>query len=103
MDLNIVVLNGRLAAAPEVRQFESGSRLVRYLVTTRSEMPRRRVDVIPVTLWDPEDVPITDDAAVGRSVWIAGSVQRRFWAAPDRRSRLEVIAHHVEMKAAEPV
>ena len=39
MDLNLVVLCGRLAAPAEIRQFESGSRLARYLVTVRSEEP----------------------------------------------------------------
>ena len=29
MDLNLVVVSGRLAAPPEIRQFESGSRLAR--------------------------------------------------------------------------
>jgi single-strand DNA-binding protein len=84
MDLNLVVLCGRLAAPAEVRTFESGSRLARYLVTVRSEEPRR-VDVLPVTLWDPPD-----------AVWVAGSVQRRFWSgAEGRRSRLEVVAEQV--------
>ena len=55
MDFNVVVLSGRLAAPPELRVFESGLRLVRYLVTVRADEPRRRVDVVPVTLWEPSD------------------------------------------------
>ena len=96
MDLNLVVLAGRLAAPPEIRQFESGSRLVRYLVTTRSEEPTRRVDVVPVTLWDPPDDLIDAEPLPGARLWIAGSVQRRFWSATEgRRSRLEVVADQV--------
>jgi len=94
MDLNLVVLSGKLAAPVELRQFESGSRLARYLVTIRSEQPKRRVDVIPVARWDP---PADDRIPeVGEQVWVAGSVQRRFWEAPEgRRSRLEVVAYEV--------
>ena len=55
MDFNVVVLSGRLAAPPELRVFESGLRLVRYLITVRADEPRRRVDVVPVTLWEPSD------------------------------------------------
>jgi single-strand DNA-binding protein len=96
MDLNLVVLYGRLAAPPEIRQFESGSRLARYLVTVRSEEPHRRVDVLPVTLWDPDDSLIDAEPAPGRRVWVAGAVQRRFWSGPEgRRSRLEVVAEQV--------
>ena len=63
MDLNLIVLCGRLAVEPELKEFDSGSRLVRLLVTVRSDEPRRRVDVVPVTLWDPpqdllEDGPL---------------------------------------------
>lgn len=96
MDLNLVVVAGRLAAPAEIRQFESGSRLVRYLVTARSDEPRRRVDVIPVTLWDPPDDLLDADLEPGHRMWIAGSVQRRFWSGVDgRRSRLEIVADQV--------
>ncbi|MGH7510931.1 MAG: single-stranded DNA-binding protein [Gemmatimonadales bacterium] len=96
MDLNLVVLAGKLATAPELRIFDSGSRLARYLVTVRTEQPRRRVDVIPVSLWDPPEELLAAEPHPGRRVWVAGTVQRRFWAAPDgRRSRLEVIADQV--------
>lgn len=95
MDLNLVVLCGRLAAPAEIRAFDSGSRLARYLITVRSEEPRR-VDVVPVTLWDPPDDLAEAEPAPGRAVWVAGSVQRRFWSgAEGRRSRLEVVADQV--------
>jgi len=99
VNMNLVVLAGKLAAPPELREFESGSRLVRCLVTVRSEEPRRRVDVVPVTLWDPEPGEPIVDANPGAGVWVAGMVQRRFWEATDgRRSRLEVVARHVELR-----
>ena len=96
MDLNLVVLAGRLAAPPEIRQFESGARLVRYLLTTRSDQPLRRVDVIPVTLWNPSDELVDSEPDPGCRLWVAGSVQRRFWSAEEgRRSRLEIVADQV--------
>jgi single-strand DNA-binding protein len=96
MDLNLVVLAGRLAAPPEIRQFESGARLARYLITVRSEEPMSRVDVVPVTLWDPPDHLVDLDPAPGARLWVAGTVQRRFWSADEgRRSRIEVVADQV--------
>jgi single-strand DNA-binding protein len=96
MDLNLVVVAGRLAAPPEIRQFESGAILARYLITVRAEAPRIRVDVIPVTLWDPPDELLDADLAPGDRLWVSGSVQRRFWSEPDgRRSRIEVVADQV--------
>ncbi|MCB1246374.1 MAG: single-stranded DNA-binding protein [Acidimicrobiia bacterium] len=99
MDLNLTILGGHLAAAPELRTFASGTRCLRLLVTVRSTTPRRRVDVVPVTWWDPTDDDLEADLAPGQGVWVAGSVQRRFWASDDgRRSRIEVIAHDVQFR-----
>ncbi|MGD2052067.1 MAG: single-stranded DNA-binding protein [Acidimicrobiia bacterium] len=102
MDCNLVVLSGKLAAAPELRVFDSGSRLVRYLVTVRSDAPRRRVDVVPVTLWDPPDEIADNLPESGCATWVTGMVQRRFWQAKDgRHSRLEVVAYSVDPTPSE--
>jgi single-stranded DNA-binding protein len=99
MDLNLVVLCGRLATDPEFRVFDSGTRMVRFLVTVRSEIPRRRIDVVPVTLWDPDDEITNDPPTKGQRIWVCGSVQRRYWESSDgRRSRLEVMAEQVHLR-----
>ena len=79
--------------------FDSGTRLLRMLVTVRAEAPRKRVDVIPVTYWDPPDELVDDPPERGRRIWVCGSVQRRFWESTDgRRSRVEVVAEQVNVK-----
>ena len=99
MELNLAVLAGRLAAPPEVRTFDSGSRLIRYLVTVRRDSPPRRVDVLPITRWDPDEDTVADLPAAGARVWVAGTLQRRFWPpAEGGRSRLEIIAYHVDFR-----
>lgn len=101
-NLNLMVVSGRLAAPPEIREFENGSRLARYLVTVRTEEPTRRVDVLPITLWDPQDELIDADPQPGMGVWAAGSVQRRFWSGSDgRRSRIELVADQVCLRPPE--
>ncbi len=97
MDLNIAVIAGTLSAPPEIRTFESGTKLARYLVTVRSTEPRKRIDVVPVVHWDPPDDGSIEKLDRGHRVWMVGTVQRRFWNGPEgRRSRLEVVAHYVE-------
>lgn len=99
MDYNLAIIAGSLAAPPELREFESGSRFIRYLITTRLDEPRRRTDVVPVTLWDPSDELIAAEPAPGRRLWTAGYVQRRFWPTTEgRRSRIEVVAHAVDIR-----
>lgn len=100
MDLNMVVLNGRLATEPELRVLDSGSRMARLLVAVRSEEPHSRLDVIPVIWWEPEDEFVAAPPDVGSRIWITGSVQRRFWDSADgRRSKLDVVAAHVSVYA----
>ena len=97
MDLNLAVIAGTLSAPPEIRTFESGTKLARYLVTVRSTEPRKRTDVLPIVLWDPPEAGPIDELERGDRIWAVATVQRRFWSAAEgRRSRLEVIAHHVE-------
>ena len=102
MDLNLAVIAGSLSAPPEIRTFESGAKLARYLVTVRTAEPRKRVDVLPIVQWDPPDEGIADELDRGDRVWTVCQVQRRFWnAAEGRRSRIEIVAHHVEPIPAE--
>lgn len=95
-DLNLTILAGRLAANPETTTFASGATLTRLLVTVRTDEPRRRIDVIPVVLWDAADDHPVHDLERGEGVWVAGAVQRRFWSAEaGRTSRIEIVANDV--------
>lgn len=103
MEVNLVVLQGALAAPPELREFESGARFMRYLVTVRCDEPRKRTDTLPVTLWEPDESVVQADVRAGDRVWVVGTVQRRFWGKDERRtSKVEVIAHHVEVRTDDP-
>ena len=102
MDLNLVVLCGRLTTPSEVREFESGSRMLRLLISVSTEAPRRRTDVVPVTFWDPDDELVEQVSEKAVRVWVVGSVQRRYWEGLDgRRSRLEVVAEQVSVHESE--
>lgn len=104
MDLNLAVLAGRLTAAPDLRVLDSGVRVLRLLVAVRSEEPHKRLDVVPVVWWEPDDESLVNPPVAGERLWITGSVQRRFWDAPDgRHSRVEIVAHHVTVCRDEPL
>lgn len=96
-NFNTVLISGRLATEPEVKTFDNGAHLLRFLVTTRTENPGRRVDVLPVSVYLTvgEEVP-TDLGSRGAMFHAEASVQRRFWESPDgRRSRMELVAEEV--------
>ena len=99
-DRNVVELVGRMATAPDIRTFASGTSLARLLVTVRTHEDRPRTDVVPVTVWDPDGS--VQGAERGDGVTIGGTVQRRFWTDDTgRRSRIEVVASSVEVTTEE--
>ena len=99
MDTNLIILCGRLAVEPELKVLDSGTRLIRYLITVRADLPRKRVDVIPVTVWDPPEEVWDEAPERGRGIWVSGALQRRFWESQDgRSSRIEVVAEQVNIR-----
>lgn len=97
MDLNLVMLAGRLTTAPDVRVLESGARIMRLLLAVRNEEPNSRLDVVPIVWWNPDDETVDNLPAAGTRLKVSGSVQRRFWEGPDGpRSRIEIVVSHVD-------
>ncbi len=97
LDFNLVVLAGRIAVPPDLE--EPGDPAVRrLLLTVRSTLPTRRLDLIPVaTAAD----AIPEGCALGDHLWVVGSLQRRF-SATNGRSRIEVVAGNIERRNAGP-
>ena len=97
-DINLVAMRGSVAATPEVRVYDSGTRVLRLLVAVSTESPTRRIDVIPVLHWDPTDALIEGLTQASTNdppprVWVVGSVQRRSLDGPNgRHSRIEVVS-----------
>ena len=103
MDLNLVVLSGTLAVEPELHRFDSGKRRLDYLVTVRTMIGgRNRTDTIKVKFWDPPARLVRKKLIRGDRLWIAGTVQRRFWSTLDgKRSQLEIVASQVVYRASD--
>jgi single-strand DNA-binding protein len=88
--MNVVVVQGALSRAPEVRELPSGSVLVLLEVST--DHPSGRATV-PVAWLDP---PADLDLEPGTEVVVTGHVRRRFFrAGGTTQSRTEVVADHV--------
>lgn len=99
MDLNLVVLCGRLAAPPELSHFDSGASRIRLLVAVRTELSSPRLDLLPVIMWKPSEE--LAELQANERVWVSGMLQRRFWETPvasGRTSSLQVVAHRIDRR-----
>jgi single-stranded DNA-binding protein len=103
MDLNLVVLCGRIAVLPEHRQFDSGASQLRVLLTVRTDAPNPRVELIPVIVWNPPEDLLAARFEIGARMWVSGMLQRRFRDSDNdtrRGSALDVVAHKTLVGAA---
>jgi single-stranded DNA-binding protein len=100
MDLNLVVLCGRIAVSPELQNFESGASRIRLLLAVRSDDPARRLDLIPVLVWKPPEALL--GLRANERVWVSGMLQRRRWDdGKGRAGGVQVVAHEVTVRAVE--
>lgn len=76
MDINLALINGRIAVPAMIDIDPDGERVLRMLVLVRSEK-RRRVDVIPVRMADPAGEISAEELGAGRRVFVAGGLIRR--------------------------
>ena len=75
MDVNIALVAGRLAVAPDLERLSDGSVRARLLVHVRSER-RSRFDVLPVVV-PPDVAPIAlESVQAGSEVLVAGPLMR---------------------------
>lgn len=97
MDLNIVILVGSLAAPVVLRTFESGASRLELSVAVRSDVPGRRVDIVPVVKWNPEDDLLDGWLVPGRRVWVVGSIRRpsKGTSGDGDRRRIQILAGNI--------
>lgn len=95
--MNIVALVGNLATDPELRHTAGG----RAVCTFRLAVSRpggAQADFFTVVAWERQAEICKEYLAVGRRVAVDGRLHHSTWEVDEtRRSKVEVIAHRVEM------
>ncbi|MEO6866475.1 MAG: single-stranded DNA-binding protein [Gaiellales bacterium] len=96
--MNIVALVGNLATDPELRK-TSGGRAVCSFRIAISRPSGEQADFFTVVCWERQAEVCKEYLSIGRRVAIDGRLHHSSWDAEDgsKRSKVEVIAHRVEM------
>ncbi len=105
--MNIVALVGNLAPDTEIRTTESKKKVCTFrLAVSRSD--GTTADFFTVVAWERQAEVCAEYLSVGRRVAIDGRLHHSTWQIestdpdkkPERRSKVEVIAHRIEMLGA---
>lgn len=92
--MNIVMLKGSLARAPEVRELATGEQVVGYEVIVLRD--GERAETVPVVRNGSAAVAASAGWSAGHEVVVVGRVRRRFFRAGGvTQSRTEVVADAV--------
>lgn len=98
MDINLALINGRIAVPAMIDIDPDGGRVLRMLVLVRSEK-RRRIDILPVRMADPSDDLTAEMLGAGRRVFVAGSLVRRYSSdGLTSGGRMEVVADSISIQ-----
>ncbi len=95
VEVNVVVLAGRLSADPEFAEMPSGDRVARL----RLHVPEagKRVLPLPVAAWDRSARKGCERLAKGDAVMVRGHLVRRFFRGQGGgRAHMEVVASDVK-------
>ncbi len=103
--LNRVVLMGRLAADPELRQTPNGASVVTFRIAVTRTFNRDMTDWIDVVAWRQQAEFVSKYFSKGSMIVIEGSIQTRSYEdrQGNKRTAVEVVAdqvHFAESKSA---
>ena len=108
LNLNKVILVGRLTADPELKQTQSGTAVVSFTVavnrnyTSRSaDSNQPTADFISVVAWRQQAEFVCKYFKKGSSICVIGSIQTRTWTDQNNAKRYitEVVAEEVQFLA----
>lgn len=104
-NLNSVLLEGNLTRDPELRYTAKGTAVCRFSIACnrsykQEDQRQEEVSYFDVTMWSRLAEICAEYLVKGRGVRVVGRLKQDRWEddSGNRRSRVEVIAEHVEFK-----
>jgi len=100
--MNHVALVGNLASDPELRQTSSGRPVCTFRLAV-SRAGGKEADFVTIVTWERQAEICNEYLRTGRLVAVDGRLHHSTWETEGtKRSRVEVIAHRVDMLGARP-
>lgn len=110
MDLNRVMVIGRLTRDPELRSLPSGRSVSSFSVATnrqwtdQSGQKQKQVEYHNIVVWGKQAEVASQYLRKGAQVYVEGRLQTRDWTAQDgsKKSRTEIICESFIMLGSKP-
>lgn len=100
--MNMVALVGNLASEPELRHTATGRAVCTFRVAV-SRVGGEQADFFTVVAWERQAEVCREYLTLGRRVGVEGRLHHSTWESEEgRRSRVEVVAHRVELLGNRP-
>lgn len=95
--MNIVALVGNVASEPELRQTTGGRAVCTFRLAV-SRVGAEQADFFTIVAWERQAEVCGQYLGIGRRIAVDGRLHHTSWEADGaRRSRVEVVAHRVEL------
>lgn len=97
MSLNRITVQGRLCAAPELRQTQNGKAVANFTLAVDRDHNREETDFIDVVAWNGTAEFVSKYFNKGSAAIVSGRLQMRKYEAKDgtNRTAYEIVADNV--------
>lgn len=97
MSLNRITVQGRLCAAPELRQTQNGKAVANFTIAVDRDHNREETDFIDVVAWNGTAEFVSKYFNKGAAAIVSGRLQMRKYEAKDgtNRTAYEIVADNV--------
>lgn len=106
LNLNKVIIGGRLTSDVELKSIEQGISVASFSIAVARKGKREETDFIPCVAWRSRAEFISKYFRKGSSICVVGNIQTRSWETPDgKRYKTEVVVEEtmfVDSKSEAP-
>lgn len=97
-DLNQVILLGRVAKAPELKDLKDGHKVCRLVIAVKPKFDSEKTDFFEVTVWNTAAENCAKYLSVGASVLAEGYLQKVEWTGKDGKKQYKtaIVANTIQ-------
>ena len=97
MSLNIITIQGRLTADPELRSTQAGKKVASFSLAVDRDFQKGETDFITCVAWEKKAEFVDKNFSKGQMALVTGRLQIRQWTGKEggKRNAAEVVANEI--------